>query len=68
MRIQNRDLRELAQSLEGKGWKIEASTKHIKWLSPGGQIVISSATPSDHRAMKNHLSLIKRAERMEARV
>lgn len=53
--------RELAKRAVEQGWRVEPTNgKHLRWLSPSGGIVISSSTPSDHRALRNHLSIMRR--------
>jgi hypothetical protein len=48
-----------------QGWRVEQtgkSSRHLKWYSPDGKaVIVSSSTPSDHRAIKNHLALLRRA-------
>ena len=45
------------------GWKVVVSGgNHLKWTSPDGPVVFSSATPSDgRRASKNLLRDLKKA-------
>lgn len=55
------EFRDLMRAAEKAGWKIEQGRAgHLKWKSPTGQMVVSSATPSDSRAIKNHLALMRR--------
>ncbi len=54
-------IRELTKRAIEQGWRVETTGgKHLRWLSPTGGIPISSSTPSDHRALRNHLSLMRR--------
>lgn len=56
------DFRDLRRAAEKQGWTIETSRGgHLKWKSPNGKTIFSSATPSDKRAVNNHLSLLRRA-------
>jgi hypothetical protein len=59
-----KDLKKLMDEYKAKGWRIEpAKNGHSKWYSPDHEtIVVASGTPSDQRAIKNHLSLLRRAE------
>lgn len=54
------DFRELAQEARAQGWRVEETRGHLKWLGPNGGVVISSSTPSDRRAIKNHVALLRR--------
>ena len=54
------EFKAIVKSAERQGWTITPGRKHVKWQAPSGQVVFSSATPSDHRAVLNHLSLLRR--------
>jgi len=44
-----------------QGWRVEPTNgQHLRWISPEGKFVISAASPSDFRAVKNHLSVMKK--------
>lgn len=46
------------------GWTVARcrGSRHIQWKPPGGgQIVITSSTPSDSRTVKNELAMLRRA-------
>lgn len=46
-----------------KGYSVEVRKNgHYKFTAPTGKFFFTSATPSDHRAIKNILSDMKRAE------
>ncbi|CAB4149311.1 hypothetical protein UFOVP529_89 [uncultured Caudovirales phage] len=48
------DFKKLRDIAEGQGWVISLRANgHLVWLSPSGAKVYTSATPSDHRAVKN---------------
>jgi hypothetical protein len=56
-----RDVRPLAQRARAQGWHVCAcSGGHIRWSSPAGGFVISSATPSDRRAPRNLRRALRR--------
>jgi hypothetical protein len=63
-----KDLKKIMAEYKAKGWRIELTKNgHSKWLAPDGKtIVIASGTPSHHRAIHNHVALLKRAERNAA--
>lgn len=46
-----------------RGWRIEQrGSGHLAWFPPdGGRFVITSSTPSDHRAVLNALADLRRA-------
>lgn len=46
-----------------QGWAVEGGGgRHLKWLHPDGEtMVVTSATPSDHRALMNARSDLRRA-------
>lgn len=49
-----KDMQELQQLAISQGWQITSGkSNHLKWLSPLGGTVFSSATPSDWRALAN---------------
>lgn len=56
------DFKRLIKDAEKAGWTVEPSRGgHLKWKAPTGAVVFSASTPSDHRAIKNHLSLLRKA-------
>lgn len=50
-----KEIARLRRLAEDCGWTVEHTRgNHLRWLPPdGGSFVISSATPSDHRALLN---------------
>lgn len=45
------------------GWSIDMRGRHLKLRSPKGALVIISRSPSDHRAIRNILSDLRKVER-----
>lgn len=49
---------------EKHGWEVEKTRgNHLRWSKPGRSYVVSALTPSDVRADRENLSLLRRAER-----
>lgn len=63
-----KDLKKLMAEYRAKGWRIEPTNKsQSKWFSPNGKdIIVASGTPSDQRALHNHVALLKRSEKIAA--
>lgn len=59
--VVDKDFRALAREAIAQGWEVLASGRHLKWVSPDGKPIFSARTPSDHRAVRNHLALMRRA-------
>lgn len=60
MRI-HKDLRTLAKKLKKAGWTVEVNGRgHVKFTSPVGAVVSTSATPSDWRSFKNFKATLRR--------
>jgi hypothetical protein len=54
MRLTNKELGELIADAEEQGWVVGRRTNgHLKWVSPKGEVVFSSSSPSDPRAVSN---------------
>lgn len=50
----NKEMKELKQVVEEHGWWVEERRSgHLVIKGPDGQQVFCSATPSDHRAVRN---------------
>jgi hypothetical protein len=47
-----RPLREIGSVALSAGWKIEKNG-HLKWRNPSGQLVVTSFTASEYRALEN---------------
>lgn len=59
-------LRDLIRDALAAGWEIERTgSNHLKFRR-NGKMVIASGTPSDHRAIRNIATDLRRAERQEA--
>jgi len=57
------DMRRLIEEYEARGWTIVRKSKHYLWKAPDGETLITmSATPSDWRAIKNHLARVRKCE------
>jgi hypothetical protein len=57
----NKELEQLKAQAEAQGWVIQLrKTGHYRWLSPTGGFVVTSSTPSDHRAVLNIRRDLKR--------
>lgn len=58
-----KELRKIIALAIKKGYTVEVrKNNHYKFTAPTGKFFFTSATPSDHRATKNILSDMKRAE------
>ena len=59
--ITNKDIRRLANLAEAQGWTVTMRRAgHIRFQSPSGGLVFSSATPSDNRSTKNLTAQLRR--------
>lgn len=64
----NQEAKAILKKLERDGWKISKTGKsHFRLQAPNGALVFHSCTSSDHRAVHNLRSNIKRALREEPR-
>lgn len=51
MAVTNKEMKELAKEAEAQGWVITMRNNgHMKWASPTGAVVFTSATPGDKNA------------------
>lgn len=56
------DFKDMIKAAEKAGWTVERTRGgHLRWKSPKGPVVFSASTPSDHRAVKNHVSEMRKA-------
>jgi len=55
---------ELLKALKDDGWTLVRHGKHETWML-GSQQLVTSKTPSDHRALKNALATARRLRRIE---
>lgn len=54
-------LRLMIKAAESQGWVVERTCKnHYKFLPPLGGIYIAACTPSDHRAIRNTKSQLRK--------
>jgi hypothetical protein len=66
MTRRERELRQLAQAY---GRRVElANGGHVRLIKPGAMPVITAATPSCWRSMRNTEALLRRADRQAERV
>lgn len=57
-----RPWRALARAAAAQGWTVRVcGSGHLAWYAPDGAIVVSAASPSDHRARRNHEARLRRA-------
>lgn len=57
-----KELKELKRRAEAQGWRVLHARKHLKWFAPDGRtMVVTGITESDHRALANTLSRMRRA-------
>lgn len=50
-----------AHAAAAQGWKIELTQgNHVRWTSPSGRVIFSAASPSDHRAIRNTVAMLRR--------
>lgn len=57
-----KEIKRLVAQAESQGWRVEPTRGgHLKWMPPdrSQSFVISAATPSDHRALKNIISHLR---------
>ena len=55
--------KQLERAALEQGWRIRASikTQHKLWFSPDGKTIVTTGnTPSDHRAIKNARSMLRK--------
>lgn len=59
-----RDLARLLEAARKRGWRLERTRgSHWKLKHPSGAVVVSSSTPSCHRALLNLQADLRRGER-----
>jgi hypothetical protein len=57
-----KDLKKLIKAAARAGWRVEKRRKHFRWFAPDGvSQATTSATTSDHRALKNIRGDLRRA-------
>ena len=61
--MNTKEIRNIIRLAIKKGYSVEVRKGgHYKFTAPTGKFFFTSATPSDHRAIQNILSDMKRAE------
>jgi len=61
--MSSKDLKQICADAERKGWTVKPTNGgHLKWVHTSGAVMFSAQTPSDHRAIKNIESRIRRVE------
>ena len=55
--------RDLGEQLAQLGFTLEAQGKHLKWRHANGRLLVTSVSPSDHRAFDNILRDARRVAR-----
>lgn len=60
----SKSLLPLLQYAQAKSWKVGLTNGgHLRFTKPGRPIIHTSSTPSDHRAVRNALAMLARADR-----
>ncbi len=55
---------EAGEALAKSGWTPKRTNGgHLRFTKPGRPIIHTSSTPSDHRAVRNALAMLARADR-----
>lgn len=57
--VSNKEVKRLVKRLQAKGFQVTKRSAHICVKTPQGPVFCSS-TPSDHRAIKNIVTMLKR--------
>lgn len=56
-----KELRSALKQARVQQWTVNVTKKgHLAWKSPNGGMVVSPSTPSDSRAVKNVLAMLKK--------
>ena len=48
------------KEMQRQGWTLQKGGRHDKFISPEGKVITLSSTPSDHRAVYNMKSDLRR--------
>jgi len=57
----SKDMRALVRIAEQSGWLVRRTKRgHYQWLPPQGRVIVTAGTPSDHRAMSNIKSMLRK--------
>ena len=58
--MSRREIAQLAKKARRQGWTIVRQRKHMVFISPTGEKIFTSSTPSDPRAWKNLRAMLRR--------
>jgi predicted RNA binding protein YcfA (HicA-like mRNA interferase family) len=63
MASMKKDFKKVRQEAEAQGWRVRATKKgHWQFFAPDGRTIVTApGTPSDHRALANTISDLRRA-------
>jgi hypothetical protein len=57
----HKEYRPIAAQAVAAGWTISfTKNNHLRWTSPSGKVVFSGGSPSDRRALYNHVMMLRR--------
>lgn len=56
----------LQKQAMSQGWIISRTKHGYKWTAPNGKSIFTGASPSDRRAIKNHVAYLKKLGFKEA--
>lgn len=62
MGMASKEIKRLVRDLELQGWRVELrkSGHYVAYAPDGEHMVTFASTPSDHRALRNILALLRR--------
>lgn len=50
-----------ARAAVEQGWTIEMTRGgHVRWTAPSGRVIFSPSSPSDRRAIRNTIAMLRR--------
>jgi len=56
-----KEMKVLVRAAEREGWLVKRTKRgHYQWLPPQGRVIVTAGTPSDHRALRNIKSDLRR--------
>ena len=59
--IVSKEMKALRRAAERAGWRVALTKRgHYKWFPPEGRMVVTASTPSDHRALSNIKSMLRK--------
>lgn len=57
-----RELRGVYELAVAHGWRVDVlGSGHLRWLPPRGDFIVTSFSPSDHRARSNAIARFRKA-------